>query len=392
MILNPSNQVVNISSVSEVGFNRFRISFPAQTPVGEYQIVIGPNILDLAGNPLDQDQDGAFGEPAEDFYDASFQIVDFDLEISDITVSTNEFYAGDPITISWTGFNASGAPLIGEWSDGVYLSKDDQWDFNDTRLAVVPHTGGLAEDATYSEMATVALPGILPGDYFLLIRTDIFNQEKEEPEENVSDNVIAFGPVQIQVRSFDPLSGPYSGTLTPLSSAHYFRIQVPPSQSIRISLTGMGATGAALLFTGLESIPTRQVFDLSSTESSQSQDLIFTSIAYDSDYYIMVYGDQITEDNPYEISLTMGNLLISDVSPKQNTGFGTLSAPPMVMTIAGAGFELSTTVELIDSSGGILFPTEINFISSETLTAKIDLTRISHHRSNEAGLVAVKGL
>ena len=69
------------------------------------------------------------------------------------------------MTVSWTGANQIGAPLLGDWIDAVYLSKDDQWDINDIRLATVPHTGGLAENQTYSGSTTVPVPGVLPGNY-----------------------------------------------------------------------------------------------------------------------------------------------------------------------------------------------------------------------------------
>ena len=59
-------------------------------------------------------------------YDASFNLVPVDLQLANVTVSTNQLWAGDAITISWTGRNNSGAPLLGSWTDGVYLSADNR--------------------------------------------------------------------------------------------------------------------------------------------------------------------------------------------------------------------------------------------------------------------------
>ena len=53
----------------------FRIRFVNQLILGQYTIVIGPDIQDVAGNQMDQDQDGRLGEPADDRFIRSFQVV-----------------------------------------------------------------------------------------------------------------------------------------------------------------------------------------------------------------------------------------------------------------------------------------------------------------------------
>ena len=68
-----------------------------------------------------------------------------DLNLANVTVGTNLLWAGDPVTISWSGFNASTKPILGGWTDGVYLSVDDRWDISDILLALwrrVPLSSG----------------------------------------------------------------------------------------------------------------------------------------------------------------------------------------------------------------------------------------------------------
>ncbi len=156
--MKPNGQTVAASGIQEVGLNRFRISFPGQTLVGTYHVKVGPNIADLAGNVLDQDRDGSQGEPSENVYDASFNLVEVDLGLADLEVHATELWAGDPVTVSWTGVNRTRTAPIGDWIDAVYFSADDRWDINDERLAMVPHTGGLAADQPYSGSATVVIP------------------------------------------------------------------------------------------------------------------------------------------------------------------------------------------------------------------------------------------
>src|SRR5262249_33539456 len=147
-IVKPDATTVAATGIQNVGLNRFRISFPAQTLVGTYQVKIGPNIADLAGNLLEEDGDGTGGE-ATDVYDGSFNLVNVDLGLNNVAVEPTQLWSGDSATISWSGQNITGAPLVGDWIDTVYFSTDDQWDINDIKLADVPHTGGLAENQTY---------------------------------------------------------------------------------------------------------------------------------------------------------------------------------------------------------------------------------------------------
>src|SRR5262249_52341156 len=142
MIVKPNGTTVSATVIQNVGLNRFRIGFPAQTLVGTYHVKIGPNITDLAGNPMASIGDGMFN------------LVGVDLGLSHVQVQPGQHWAGDPLTVSWTGQNITGAPLLGDWSDTVYLSTDGQWDINDTLLATVPHTGGLAQNQAYTGSAT----------------------------------------------------------------------------------------------------------------------------------------------------------------------------------------------------------------------------------------------
>ena len=50
------------------------VTFAPQTALDPYEMVIGPDILDLAGNAMDQDYDGVPGETPDDRYTAIFTI------------------------------------------------------------------------------------------------------------------------------------------------------------------------------------------------------------------------------------------------------------------------------------------------------------------------------
>src|SRR5262249_28149633 len=72
VIVRTDGTKVGATGIQNVGLNRFRISFPAQTLVGTYNVKVGPNITDLAGNLMDQNHDGIPGDPILDVFEQTF--------------------------------------------------------------------------------------------------------------------------------------------------------------------------------------------------------------------------------------------------------------------------------------------------------------------------------
>jgi subtilisin-like proprotein convertase family protein len=60
---------ISITSITQVGTSRtvFRVNYATQTASGTYSLVIGPQILDDAGNAMDQNMNGVTGETADRF-------------------------------------------------------------------------------------------------------------------------------------------------------------------------------------------------------------------------------------------------------------------------------------------------------------------------------------
>jgi hypothetical protein len=77
-ILTPSSAGVTPTSVAVVpgtGNRQFDVSFPAQTALGTYRVIVGPDIRDLAGNAMDQDFDQIVGEIVQDRHIGQFVVV-----------------------------------------------------------------------------------------------------------------------------------------------------------------------------------------------------------------------------------------------------------------------------------------------------------------------------
>jgi hypothetical protein len=73
----PTGHVIGITDVQPVdgsGNKQFDVFFPAQRTLGTYTMVIGPDIEDTDGNPMDQNFNGIPGEVPDDEYVARFTI------------------------------------------------------------------------------------------------------------------------------------------------------------------------------------------------------------------------------------------------------------------------------------------------------------------------------
>jgi hypothetical protein len=58
---------ITVNAPTLISGNSYRITFPGQTTNGVYTLTIGPGVMDLAGNAMDQDADGMNGDSGDAF-------------------------------------------------------------------------------------------------------------------------------------------------------------------------------------------------------------------------------------------------------------------------------------------------------------------------------------
>ena len=68
--------VTGIQPVGTTNVRAFDLTFASQSTLGDYDMILGPNINDLAGNPMNQDRDAQNGEPIDDQFHAHFTLSD----------------------------------------------------------------------------------------------------------------------------------------------------------------------------------------------------------------------------------------------------------------------------------------------------------------------------
>ncbi len=76
IVLAGPSGTLSVSSVAAVGGSgntQFNITFPALTAAGTYTLTVGPKVLDVSGNPMDQNNNGVNGE-SSDSWSAKWEV------------------------------------------------------------------------------------------------------------------------------------------------------------------------------------------------------------------------------------------------------------------------------------------------------------------------------
>lgn len=121
-----------------------------------------------------------------------------DLQVTAVTGPFDAF-SGESINFSWTVENSGGGSTISDsWYDDVYLSEDQLFDDTDTYLGRWRHSGALGAGESYSRSESTNLPQEISGNYYLFVRTDIYNDVYEHTSAN-NNTSAASGAINVRL-------------------------------------------------------------------------------------------------------------------------------------------------------------------------------------------------
>ena len=239
-----------------------------------------------------------------------------DLQVTDITVPAPAIYGAE---VDWTYqvTNQDTLDAFGSWYDTVYLSVDDQWDLNDGRIGRVQHVGDVPHAASYSETLTANVPGLVPGDYYVIVRTDIRDDLRELDETN--NTGVSATTFTVEGRELTPGLAA-AGTLAVGQSA-YYEVNVGAGEDLRVTLTGDAASGAEL-YVANGYVPTRSTHEARGTSSSGSDPQVRIPGTQVGPYYLLVYARHAGTGTGYELTANLLDAAVTAVTPNAggNTG------------------------------------------------------------------------
>ena len=206
------------------------------------------------------------------------------LVVQPFTVAANAV-VGQGLAVTYQVDNESVNSASGTWTDSVYFSTQPTLNSSSVLLGRGQQTG-VAANGQYSQTVTDPVPGLLPGNYYVVVLADSLGLV---PELNrTSTELASSNPVQVTVPTLTPGS-PVSGTIAAGQSL-YYSLTVSAGEDVGIS-AGFGAPDGGELYVGYQSIPSSSSNLASSSSPTQSTQQVVIPDTKAGTYYVLVQGD-----------------------------------------------------------------------------------------------------
>ncbi|WP_231607038.1 cadherin-like domain-containing protein [Crocosphaera watsonii] len=286
-----------------------------------------------------------------------------DLVAGTITVPSDGS-PGQSATLTYTVENQGTETANGRWTDSIYISADEQWDINDPLFAQVAVSGPIVGGDSYSETVTAALPGLVSGDYHVIVRSDIRNNLPEIDEDNnLAASVDQFNLDVEQLL----LDTPTTGTLGE-DQAVYYRVDVEAGETLLVEFDSESVNGANELYVSYGEIPTRSQFDYSFNNAlSPDQEIVIPS-TQSGTYFVMAYGDGVNGDPSYQLEAQTLEFSLRELSRDNGSNLGQVT-----LTLNGAKLTLDAHAILIAEDGTEIDATQVVWKNEAEIWATFDL-------------------
>ena len=136
---------------------------------------------------------------------------------------------------------------------------------------------------------------------------------------------------------------PYTSTWVGHDQAQIFRLHLGDTSPLYLSLDDFTDDNVTELYVSYGYRPTRGSYDYRFDNLAAADQEILISVPYVGTWYILAYGNTINTPGDYTVLATSSPLFVTDVTPDYHG-----SAAETVITLTGAGFTGTTTVELVD--------------------------------------------
>lgn len=342
---------------------------------GVYIITLSSEICDTDGWSIDQDYDGVRNE-GTDRFTLSLELAKIDLEITSVEIPQTAI-AGKSLTVSWTVKNVGTDTPKSGWNDSVYLSSDEFYDLNDIYLGTFYFNAAnftLNENESYTGTLTTFFPGILPGNYHVLVRTDINDALREMDEAN---NTAVSSPITVTIPLLEndvTITGFVTGR-----EVLYYRLIVPETTDsaavdIRFSTQNMAVVHE--IYFAYDAIPTQSAYLVRSLASAGSAPRIAVDKLLPGTYYLMIRAGigsvPLSDLGAFTLLAEIQNQNAFTIL-NDHFGRGGIGGNRTI-EINGAGFDQTTHAALIDESGTMIAePVVYRQIGSEKIFATFDL-------------------
>ena len=289
-----------------------------------------------------------------------------DLEVVEI-VAPSTGVLGDSIAVRWHTSNA-GPDLLDRvaWSDSLYLSADPTWDLNDTFLGRFEIDPARALTVGDSEVfnASPTLEGIEPGVYYMLVRTDVFDQVAEPDETN---NLSASAEtITVSARRLE-LGVPWETTLVMGDRRHFEIADLPAGETLRVRLDHGSPVMHSELYVrhGQPASPGR--FDRRFRAPGEPDQLAIVPRTESGSYFVMARSSGVTTTTAARKAIVLAEVLPFQVDSVTPDRVGTPGR--VTLSIEGSRFVEKGTVRLETTNGNSVAAQHVDFIDATRVRA-----------------------
>ena len=292
-----------------------------------------------------------------------FSITEIDLKVADVKLEKTVFNPGEMLTVGWTDYNNGGYALSGSWTDGIYLSADSRWDVNDILLGSLLHEGGLQQDEQRSNALSVSLAGVSEGTYYLLVRSDIYMQEKGEKESALAAQNLEAVQIKVELPTLT-VDSASAGTISKSGDYAVYKLKQNANESLKLVLDSDIDSANMEIYVGNGYVPTREKYD-SKVQKISDGSLLLPAGASAQNVYVMVYGKSTSQ--AFDYTLTAESVPMSITTVK---GLSQSNEEGSSFDISGVDFSPSTKVWLSDQSGK-RYEADVSFGDSTRIVATV---------------------
>ncbi|MCX6922940.1 MAG: hypothetical protein NT154_06985, partial [Verrucomicrobia bacterium] len=240
----------------------------------------------------------------------------------------------------------------------------------DALLGRVTHSGPLAIGGSYTESVTASLPGLTPGGYHVIVRTDIMNDVRESDESNnigVSAQVLTNDVMELT------LGQPYTNVLA-TGDNHFYKVQVPAGETLAVSADSQTTNAWNELFTRFDAMPSRADYDYL-YEQPFLPGVGVTVPETTNGWYYNLFRTEYSQTNQqnYQIEADLIPFSITSVYPTSIGDNGQVT-----LTIKGARFEEGMIARLVGSDSFQVEAQSVRLEDKASLKARFIMDAVPH--------------
>lgn len=284
-----------------------------------------------------------------------------DLVVGTITIPANAI-PGQNATFVYTVTNLGVNTACCSWADNLYLSADDRWDIGDAYVRRAIHNGPVAGGHSYSNSLTAPLPGVVPGDYHVILRTDILNQIPEYSEANNIGASLNEVWVDVERLTFGV---PAHGSIVQDQSVFY-RFDATNGQTVRLRFTASSPDSVNELFVRFGQMPTRGQYDFAVNQPFVNSPELTVPITHTGTWYVLGYCD--FGATPFTIEADLLPFSIRSIAPTVAGNRGQIT-----LKIDGALFTSNTVFQVTPPERAPIVASQVMLQDAATVFATFNL-------------------